>query len=150
MSDEKTLDRTAEEAESASGAIARASSDVICETSGRLSEPAPENASQASAASATGANAAIKAGSSLAEGMQDIINAWSRFAEEVMRQTSEASRALIGCRSLTEMFEIQSRLLRGSLQAFFDQSSKIAEITGRMATRPFEAMQRASDARRDR
>jgi len=48
------------------------------------------------------------------------------------------------------MFEIQSRLLRGNLQAFLDQSSKIAEIAGRMATRPFEAMKQASDDTRSR
>jgi hypothetical protein len=48
------------------------------------------------------------------------------------------------------MFEIQSRLLRGNLQAFLDQSSKIAEIAGRIATRPFEAMKQASEDRQSR
>ena len=67
---------------------------------------------------------------------------------ELHEQATEASRALIECRSLTEMFEIQSRLLRGNLQAFLDQSSKIAEIAGRMATRPFEALKQAGEARR--
>jgi hypothetical protein len=76
----------------------------------------------------------------LAEGVQEVTNAWAHYAEEIMRQTSEVSRALIECRSLTEMFEIQSRLPRGNLQAFLDQSSEIAEIAGRMATRPFEAL----------
>jgi len=89
----------------------------------------------------------MRTGSSLADGVQDITTAWAHYAEEVMRQTSEASRALIGCRSLPEMFEVQSRLMRGNLQAFLDQSSKIAEIAGRMATRPFEALKQASEAR---
>ena len=70
--------------------------------------------------------------------------------KSVVRQTSEASRALIGCRSLTEMFEIQAQLLRGNMQAFLDQSGRITEIAGRMASRPFEALKQASDARSER
>ena len=101
---------------------------------------------QATAASAVGADAALRTGSSLAEGVQEITNAWAQYAEEVMRQTSEASRALIGCRSLTEMIEVQARLLRGNLQAFLDQSSEMTEIAGRMATRPFDALRQASDS----
>ena len=71
-------------------------------------------------------------------------------AEAVMRQTAEASRALIGCQNLADMFEIQSRLFQGNLQAFLDQSGKIAEIAGRMTTRPFEATKQASPERTSR
>jgi hypothetical protein len=142
--DQATPDTT----EGAAETVARASGKVIRETSERLSGSARDGLRQASAASTAGAEAAIRTGSSLAEGVQEVTNAWARYAEEIMRQTSEASRALIECRSLTEMFEIQSRLLRGNLQAFLDQSSKIAEIAGRMATRPFEALKQAGEARR--
>ncbi len=137
---------TSDAAKEAPETIARASSDVIRQTT----EQAREGMRQASTASTAGAEAAMRTGASLAEGAQDIANAWAHYAEEVMRQTTEASRALIGCRSLTDMFEIQSRLLRGNLQAFLDQSSKIAEIAGRVATRPFEAMKQANEDQRSR
>ena len=113
----------------------------------RLAEQARDSIGRASAASAATASAAMRTGSSLAEGVQEITSAWAHYAEDVMRQTSEASRALIGCRSLAEMIEVQSRLVRGNLQAFLDQSTKIAEIAGHMATRPFEALTRAGDSR---
>ena len=149
MSETKFGDQaTPDAAEGAAETIARTSGEVIRETSERLSGSARDGLRQASAASTAGAEAAIRAGSSLAEGVQEVTNAWARYAEEIMRQTSEASRALIECRSLTEMFEIQSRLLRGNLEAFLDQSTKIAEIAGRMATRPFEALKQAGEARR--
>jgi hypothetical protein len=149
MSDTKFGDEATPDAARGSGAgsIARASSEVIRETSERLTGSAREGLRQASAASTAGAEAAIRTGSSLAEGIQDVTNAWTHYAEEVMRQTSEASRALIGCRSLTEMLEIQSKLLRGNFQAFLDQSSKLAEIATRMATRPFEELKQATAAR---
>ena len=139
-----------DESANAAETIARASSNVVRETSERVIEQAREGSKRAAAASTAGAEAAMRTGSSLAEGMQDITRAWAHCAEEVMRQTSEASRALIGCHSLTEMFEIQSRLLRGNMQAFLDQSGEIAEIAGRMATRPFQALKQASEAQSDR
>lgn len=151
MTEAKSRDQTAaEQTKSAAETMARTSGDVVRQSTERVTEQAREGMRQATAASAAGADAAMRTGSSLAEGMQDITTAWAHYAEEVMRQTSEASRALIGCRSLTEMFEVQSRLLRGNLQAFLDQSTKIAEIGGRMTTRPFEAWKKASEARPQR
>lgn len=151
MSDAKFGDQArTEDTNNAAATIARASSDVIRQASERASEQAREGERQINAASAAGAEAAMRAGSSAAEGMKDLTDVWAKYAEEVMRQTSEASRALISCRSLTEMFEIQSRLIRGNLEAFLDQSGKMAEIAGRMVSRPFEALKQASEARTDR
>jgi hypothetical protein len=148
MADTKEREEAAvRETKSAAETMVRTSGDEARQTTERLTEQAREGMRQASVASAAGADAAMRTGSSLAEGVQDITNAWAHYAEEVMRQTSEASRALIGCRSLTEMFEVQARLLRGNLQAYLDQSTKIAEIAGRMAARPFEALKQASEAR---
>lgn len=147
MSEAKFGDQaTPDAAKEAPETIARASSDVIRQTT----EQAREGMRQAGNASTAGAEAAMRTGNLLAEGVQDITTAWAHYAEEVMRQTTEASRALIGCRSLTDMFEIQSRLLRGNLQAFLDQSSKIAEIAGRIATRPFEAIKQANEDQQSR
>ena len=148
MTEAKSRDEAAaRETKSATEAMVRTSGDAARQTTERVTEQARQGMQQAAAASAAGAEAAMRTGSSLADGVQDITTAWAHYAEEVMRQTSEASRALIGCRSLPEMFEVQSRLMRGNLQAFLDQSSKIAEIAGRMATRPFEALKQASEAR---
>ncbi len=145
-----TTAKSAEEVKSAAETMVRASGDAAQQTAERLSEQAREGLRRASAASTAGADAAMRAGSFLAEGVRDITSAWAHYAEEVMRQTSEASRAMMGCRSLPEMFEVQSRFVRGNLQAFLDQSSNIAEIAGRLVTRPFEAPRPPSDGRPER
>ena len=80
----------------------------------------------------------------MAECAQEITSAWSRYAEDVMRHTSEASRALLRSRTLSEMLEVQAKLLRDNMQAFLDHSVKIAEAASRMAARPFEALQETS------
>ena len=65
-----------------------------------------------------------------------------------MRHTSEASRALMSARTFNEMLEVQAKLLRDNMQAFLDQSIRIAESASRMATRPLEELKAASTDRR--
>lgn len=117
--------------------------EAVREEAEQLAARAQEGLRQAGAASAAGADATLRSGSAMTQGVQDITTAWARYAEEVMRQTADASRALMNCRSLPEMIEIQARLLRGNLQAFLDQSTRIAEIAGRISSRPFEAIREA-------
>jgi hypothetical protein len=145
MSDENG-DTAVQQGEEAADTIIQTSRDTARQTAERFGEQAREGVRLANEASETGTQAMMRTGSSLAEAVQDMTNAWTQYAEEVMRQTSEASRALIGCRSLTEMLEVQLRFMRGNLQAFLDQSSKLAEIAGRMAKRPFEALQQAGSS----
>ncbi len=45
-----------------------------------------------------------------------------------MRHTSEASQALMRARTFNEMLEVQAKLLRDNMQAFLDQSVRIAEF----------------------
>ena len=85
-----------------------------------------------------------RSGSALAEGAQEITAAWARYAEEVMRHTSEASQALLRAQTFNEMLEVQARLLGDNMQSFLDQSTRIAEAASRMATRPFVAPKEAS------
>ena len=92
--------------------------------------------------------AAADAGSAVSAGLQDIAQAWVDYARQVMDRTSAATEALLKCRSFNDMLGVQAELMRGHLQAFLDQSSKLAEITNRMAVRSIEAIGEA--AKRER
>ena len=50
------------------------------------------------------------------------------------------SEALLRARTFAEMLEVQAKLLRDNMQSFVDQSARIAEAAGRMATRPFNVL----------
>jgi hypothetical protein len=89
---------------------------------------------RATKASMAAASGAARSGSALAEGAQEITAAWARYAEEVMRHTSEASQALLRAQTFNEMLEVQARLLGDNIQSFLDQSTRIAEAASRMAT----------------
>jgi len=137
---------TENSAEARAGRIARQSAgEAAAQPTERLAAHARDGARQVGAAASAAADTALRSGSAFAQSMQDVTTAWTRYAEEVMRQTSEASRALMSCHSFAEMLEVQARLLRGNLQAFLDQSTRIADIAGRMTAHPFEAMKQPGD-----
>jgi acyl-CoA synthetase (NDP forming) len=110
----------------------------------RVAELGRQGLQQAAGAPTVAAGAAQRSGTAVAEWTQEITAAWARYAEEVMRHTSEASQALLRARSFNEMLEVQAKLLRDNMQAFLDQSVRIAGSASRMATRPLEAMKEAS------
>jgi hypothetical protein len=106
-----------------------------------LGQQGMQRGTEASAAAVTGA---LRSGSSIADSAQEITAAWARYAEQVMRHTSDASQALLRARTFSEMLDVQAKLLRDNMQAFLDQSAKIAETASRMAARPLEALKEAS------
>jgi hypothetical protein len=109
----------------------------------RFAEVGHEGIQRTATASQT-AKGALGTGDALANGAQEITAAWARYTEDVMRHTSEASQALLRARTFTEIFEVQGDLLRNNLQAFLEQSARIAEATNRMAMRPFEELRQTS------
>jgi hypothetical protein len=92
--------------------------------------------------------ASMHAGSAVAEGLQDMAQAWADYAQQIMQRTTEATQALVRCQNFSDMLGVQAELMRGHLQAFLDQSTKLAEITNRMAARSMDAI-RASAGEQD-
>jgi hypothetical protein len=113
----------------------------------RAVEVGTEQMQKAAEASAAAASGTLRAGSAVASDAQEITAAWARYAEEVMRHTSEASQALLRAHTFAEMLEVQAKLLRDNMQSFVDQSARIAEAAGRMATRPFNALNALKETR---
>jgi hypothetical protein len=90
-----------------------------------------------------GGKAATDAGSTVAAGLQDIAQAWADYAQQVMERTTEATEALLKCQTFNDMLGVQAELMRGHLQAFLDQSTKLAEISNRMVARSIDAIREA-------
>jgi hypothetical protein len=95
---------------------------------------------EAADASTAAASAAQRSGSAVAECAQEITMAWTRYAEEVMRHTSEASQSLMRARTFNEMLEVQAKLLRDNMQAFLDQSVKNRRVRQPHGKAPVEGI----------
>jgi hypothetical protein len=125
-----------------------AGSQAAAQQTERFAELGQQGIRQAADASTAAASAAQRSGSAVAECTQEITAAWTRYAEEVMRHTSEASQALLRARTFTEVLEVQAKLLRENMQAFLDQSVRIAESASRMATRPLQELKASTERSR--
>jgi hypothetical protein len=143
LKEEKRPSEGGHQNSSATGAPGRSGEAVQRQTE-RVVEVGRERIQQATEATAAAASGALRSGSAAAGDAHEITAAWTRYAEEVMRHTSEASQALLRARTFAEMLEVQAKLLRDNMQSFVDQSARIAEAAGRMATRPFDALKEAS------
>jgi hypothetical protein len=137
--DTATVERAAESA----AAVAERTSEATVTQAERAVAEGQRGLHQATRAAESGARAALRSSGTIADGVRDIAQAWTHYAEEVMRRSSQASQALLRCRDWNEILEVQANLLRDNMRAFLDQSAKVAEIGSRMATRPFEALTEA-------
>jgi hypothetical protein len=100
---------------------------------------------------AASAKATADAGFAVAAGLQDVAQAWVDYAQQVMHRTSEATESLLKCQNFNDVLAVQAELMRGHLQAFLDQSTKLAEITNRMAARSINPVgEAAPKARTDK
>ena len=99
---------------------------------------------------AASGKATMDAGSAVAAGLQDVAQAWVDYAQQMMDRTTAATESLMKCRSFNDMLAVQAELMRGHLQAFLDQSTKLAEITNRMAARSIDRDRRSGRAREGR
>ena len=97
---------------------------------------------------AASGKATMDAGSAVAAGLQDIAQAWVDYTQQTTDRTTAATESLLKCRSFSDMLAVQAELMRGHLQAFLDQSSKLAEITNRMAARSIDALGEAAGRER--
>ena len=61
-----------------------------------------------------------------------------------MRHTSEANQALLRARTFKDLLEVQTNLVRASMESFHDQNLKIAETTSWMAMRPLDALKQTT------
>ena len=110
----------------------------------RVGEIGREGARQASKTSAAAFRGATRTGLALADATEEIAGAWARYGEDVMRNTSEASRALLRSRTMSEMMQVQVAFVHDYMQSFLDQSARLTDTATRIVTRPFEVLREVS------
>jgi Phasin protein len=97
----------------------------------RVEEIGREGMRQANKASAAAFAGVARTGSTLTDVTQEIVGTWARYAQDVMRNTSEASQALSRSRTISAMMQVQIALMRDNIHSFLDQSAKLADTASR-------------------
>lgn len=72
--------------------------------------------------------AAMMSGTKTAETAKKMSEEMMKFANRNMSENVELSREFFGCRTLSDMFEIQNKMIKKNFDSFFKQSSKMSEM----------------------
>jgi hypothetical protein len=110
----------------------------------RVAQTGRAGVRQAGKISAAAFTESARTGSTLADATQDVVSAWAGYAEDLMRNTSRATEALLGSRTFAEMMQVQANLMMNNIQSFLNHSANLADSASRLAMRPFEALREVS------
>ncbi|MDP6688261.1 MAG: phasin family protein [Alphaproteobacteria bacterium] len=73
------------------------------------------------------------AGAAYGRGMEAISGEWMKFAKQMLDSNVQATKAILGAKSLNEAMELQSEYARGSFDGFMAQSTKVGEMATKVA-----------------
>lgn len=73
-------------------------------------------------------NAAMQSGSRTAEMAKKMSEEMVKFSNDSFSKNMELSREFFGCRTLSDMFEVQNKMMKQNVDRFFKQSSKMTEM----------------------
>lgn len=82
-------------------------------------------------------DALVKSGLIVARGLQDLNKTLLTLAQEQVEETVAASKALFGVKTLRELVDIQSGLVKGSVDKLVAESNKISEVGVKLAEEAF-------------
>ncbi|MBL6952015.1 MAG: phasin family protein [Alphaproteobacteria bacterium] len=73
------------------------------------------------------------AGTAYGKGVEAIGGEWMNFAKKMMDTNVQATKAILGAKSLNEVMDLQSEFMRGSFDGLMAQSTKIGELATKVA-----------------
>ncbi len=83
--------------------------------------------------SAQGVGALTQVSTALTRGFQDLSREWLTLTQARLQRNIDAMNAIAGCRSLPELFKVQSELVRDNLRHTLEDTQRIVELSTRMA-----------------
>ena len=86
-------------------------------------------------------DAVVKAGDVLAKGAETVGKAYFDYAQASAEASVEATKALMGAKTVKDMVDIQSEFARTSFDNFMAESTRISELTVKLANDAFAPIQ---------
>ena len=85
--------------------------------------------------------AVVKSTQILAKAAEELSKAINTFTQSSIEMNMHAGQALLGIKSLQDLVEVQSELARNSMDHFIAESSKISDMTVKVANEAMEPIQ---------
>jgi phasin family protein len=83
-------------------------------------------------------DACVQASTIAGKGMQDLGQAWAAYVQGSLQHSAATAMALMGARSMQEVFSLQSEWAKSSFERFFAETTRLTEQSVKLAS---DAMQ---------
>lgn len=83
-------------------------------------------------------DAFMQSGNLWVRGTEEIVKTYVSLAQEAMEKNSEAMKTLMGCKTINELTETQTKLAQQSFDDLVTNATKISELTVKIATDSLE------------
>ena len=97
---------------------------------------------EATALNKDSVDAVVKAGEVLTKGAETFGKAYYEIAQASAEASVEATKALMGAKTAKECVEIQAEFARTSLDNFLSESTRLSEVSVKVANEAFEPLQK--------
>ncbi len=93
-----------------------------------------------------GVDAYVSAGNIVAKGMEDLSKAMFAFAQTSAEANVATAKALMGAKTVTDVFTIQAEFARSQFDSMIAESTKLSEYGLKVANEAFEPLQAQANA----
>lgn len=153
MSTQSKTTKAASKTAAATASAATAASETVEQAVEHAVETAREQVEKASAAATQGYgdfaafqkdafDALVRSSEILARGAESLGKEYFAFAQDSATANSEAAKALLAARSLQEVVDLQSKIVRTNFDKSVDESGKLSEMSLKIASEAFEPLQK--------
>ena len=97
---------------------------------------------EATALNKDSVDAVVKAGEALTKGAQTFGQAYYEIAQASAEANAEATKAMMGAKTAKEFVEIQAKFAHTSLDKFFSESTRLSEVSVKVANEALEPLQK--------
>jgi phasin family protein len=148
-----TQSKSTKAASKTAAPAAAAASETVEQAVEQAVETVKEQVDKASAAATQGYDdftalqknafdALVRSGEILAKGAEALGKEYFAFAQDSATANSEAAKSLLTARSLQEVVDLQSRIVRVNFDKSVDESGKLSEMSLKIASEAFEPLQK--------
>ena len=82
--------------------------------------------------------ALVESGRIYAKGMEDVLKFVTSVTQESVEKNTETFKSLLGCKTLQELTEVQSRIAQQNFDDFMASATKLSEMGVKVASEAFE------------
>ena len=139
---QQTVQRTQETARRSFDEAVGATKQNLDQAAGRMFQ----NLDQFSSFGKENVDAVVKSGQALAKGAEDLSRQMLSYTQQAIEMHVNASRALMGVKTLRELADLQNDYTKTSFDTFIQESTKLSEMAVKTTSEAFEPFNRRASA----